>query len=105
MSEAEIDARLGALLTGPVRGPDTAFVARVDALIRAEEVLHHARKAAWRRFAGEAFGVLAIAVSVLLLAQFSAQAANGTAASLGAGSVLLLWLALRDEGSDAVRRA
>ena len=66
MNDAEIDARLHALLAPPDEFPDDSFAGRVRWRILAEAQLEQARRRALRRFAMELAGTAA-AVAVFLL--------------------------------------
>ena len=67
MNEAETDARLRALLAPPDEFPDEIFTARVSRAILAEASLAAARRRAWRRFAAESAGSVAVLAAFLLL--------------------------------------
>ena len=94
MNEAEIDARLGALLAPPDEFPDAVFAARVRRAILADEALRSARRRGWRRFAAELAGSLAVVLAFYLL-RGSDSAAQGGTIGLGpalAGLVLVaMW--------------
>lgn len=103
------DARLRALIKGPARGPDEAFVARVRQNALAETRLRAARRAAWRRFAVEMAAAAAALLSFLLLARLRpADSANviSPTGPFAAGILLLgLWaiVSARPESGSAGR--
>ena len=69
-NEAEIDARLGALLAMDEPAPDPLFTHRVLSLVDADRRLAAARRAAWRRFGVEAAAAAAVGVSVVAMMHF-----------------------------------
>ena len=77
MSEAEIDARLHALLAPPDEFPDALFTARVRRAILADEALRGARRQGWRRFATEVAGSLAVVLAFYLLGGSEAAPESG----------------------------
>ena len=86
-NEADIDARLGALLAMDEPAPDPLFTHRVLSLVDADRRLAAARRAAWRRFGVEAAAATAVAVSVVAMMHFGEGDADwiltqGLAASL-----------------------
>ena len=92
------DRALGALLAAPPLEPDADFAARVVALVEAETAWSNARRAAWRRFAGEAIGALAVAAGAIAIARVSpAGGAIATGPGLAAALALLSWLLTRPD--------
>jgi Na+-transporting NADH:ubiquinone oxidoreductase subunit NqrB len=94
--EEAMDARLGALLRGADRAPDEAFLMRVERVLAAERQMEVHRRAAWRRFAGEAVASAAVAAAFILLGR-SAPAAGELDLAIAsplpaAGLLLILWL-------------
>ena len=92
------DLALAALLGAPPLEPDPAFAARVAALVEAEAAWRAARRAAWRRFAGEAIGALAVTAGAIVIARVSpVDGAAATGPGLAAALALLSWLITRPE--------
>ncbi len=105
MTDADFDIRLGALL-GATPAPDHKFATGVAALVRADLAAERARRAAWRRFAGEAFAALAVGIAALLAVQFpQGAAAAAQSASLGAAALLFVWLVVSGGSETVPRRA
>lgn len=95
MTEHEIDARLGALLGGAEAQPDPRFAAHLAMLVRAEAVAGRARRAAWRRFAGEGLCALAVGAGALVVSTIpAASAASGGTVPTALAALLLCWLFL-----------
>ena len=92
------DRALAALLAAPPLAPDPDFAARVVALVEAEAAWSKARRAAWRRFGGEALGALAVAVGAIAIARVSpAEGMMATGPGLAAALALLSWLVTRPD--------
>ncbi|HEX8215634.1 MAG TPA: hypothetical protein VF582_09225 [Allosphingosinicella sp.] len=94
--QESIDARLGALLRGAERGPDDVFVSRVQRAVAAEHRMEAQRRAAWRRFGGEAAASLAVAAAFVLIGRTAPAGADldlAIASPLpAAGLLLILWM-------------
>jgi hypothetical protein len=97
MNEDEaIDARLGALLRGAERSPDEMFVSRVERALAAERRMEGQRRAAWRRFAGEAAASVAVAAAFVLLGRAGPVPDEleliASSPLPAAGLLLILWM-------------
>lgn len=90
----EIDVKLAGLLRVPERAPDEAFVARVRQAVAVEQRLSVARRAAWRRFAGEMAGVAAALAAWWLLARITPADSEGFIPLASPAAAGLLMLAL-----------
>jgi hypothetical protein len=109
MNEDEaIETRLRALLRGAERGPDEAFVGRVERAVAAERRMEAQRSAAWRRFAAEAAASIAVVIAFALLgrARPAPEELELLASSpLGAaGLLLILWMVVAFRPSGAAAR-
>ena len=97
MTEEEaMDAKLGALLRGPERTPDEAFLSRVERALAAERRMEAQRRAAWRRFAGEAAASVAVAAAFVLIGR-GVPAVDDLELAIAtplpaAGLLLILWM-------------
>ena len=94
----DTDRALGALLATPPVEPDPAFAARVLALVEADARLSVARRAAWRRFAGEVVSAAGVAIGAIAVDRLSGE--PGLAPSgpgLAAALAILCWLLTRSE--------
>jgi hypothetical protein len=97
--DRDMDEKLGALLRGTPRGPDEAFVSRMQRIVEAEQRMEAQRRAAWRRFAAEALASAAIALAFILVARLDGAVGDEvdlTALSPAMAAALLigLWLAV-----------
>lgn len=90
--EGSLDARIGALLRGPGGPPDEAFVRRIEQRIAAERRLQAARRAAWRRFATEAGGSLAMLAAFMLLYSVAPARESGPALGPAMAATMLIGL-------------
>jgi hypothetical protein len=97
MTEHDRDQALAALLAAPPLVPDPAFAARTMALVEAEAAYRRARRAAWRRFLGEAVAAAAVAVGAVAVARYGGEAVLPSEPGLAAALALLLWLMTRRE--------
>jgi hypothetical protein len=94
----EPDLALSALLASPPLEPDPEFAARIAALVEAEARWSAARKAAWRRFAGEAISAAGIAVGAVAVARLAGEPGMmPSGPGLAAALALLCWLLTRAE--------
>ena len=90
----DIDLKLAGLLKAPERGPDEAFVARVRQAVLVEQRLAAARRAAWRRFAGEMAGVAAALAAWWPLARMTPADSEGLIPLVSPAAAGLVMLAL-----------
>jgi len=94
--EARADAMLHELLAAPERGPDEAFVLRMERLALAEQRLQSARRTALRRFAVEIGALGSLAAAVLLIRPLAAADSGGailaSAPALGVLMLMFVWL-------------
>lgn len=93
------DDDIAALFAAPERDPDTAFVARVEQMVRAEQGAAAARRSAWRRFAVECVAGAAIVAAFSLLWRLGDGETPLTALSIApagaaAALILALWFAV-----------
>jgi len=92
------DKALGALLAAPALEPNPDFAARVTALVEAEARLNAARRAAWRRFAGEAISAAGIALGAVAVSRLSGEPGlMPSGPGLAAALAMLCWLLTRSE--------
>lgn len=93
------DERIAALFESPERGPDEAFVGRIERAVRAEQRLAAARRSAWRRFAVEGAASAAIVTAFDLVwrlgpAELPLAQLPVAPAAFAAALVLGLWFAV-----------
>ena len=89
------DERIAALFAAPERGPDEAFVARIERAVLAEQRMAGARRQLWRRFAIESVASGAIMAAFYLLWRMSPELTleqMPIAPTAAAILVLFLWL-------------
>ena len=96
--EEMLDARLGALLREPNSAPDEAFVTRIARQVEVERRREAARRAAWRRFAGEVLGSAAMLAAFALLYRIApappADAVPNLGPAMAAALLIALWFAV-----------
>lgn len=63
-TDRAFDAFLAEALAPPEGPADTAFVARVDRAVLADEIYRRQRKALWRRFGGETLAIASVGASL-----------------------------------------
>jgi hypothetical protein len=104
---ADTDAMLRNLLAAPERAPDEAFALRIERLVRAEQTLRAARRAAWRRFAIETIAVASLLAAYLLIRRLAGADSGGGIAPLGPATpgilLLLLWICVSIRPDSGVR--
>lgn len=91
---ADEDAMLARLLAVPERPTDEAFALRIGRLVRTEQRLQAARRAAWRRFTGEMAAAAAALAAFLLIERLAPADSGGMIPLFGSAAMGLLVLAL-----------
>jgi hypothetical protein len=90
----DLDLRLKQALGSAERAPDEAFAQRVARLVRAEETLRAARRAAWTRLAVHLVATASLVVLFVLLARGTRPDSEGLVPPFSPATAGLLLLTL-----------